>query len=84
MEWRILLAFVLLAILLASVLSIAYVATPAVRNRLDDKKVKYNLLHAKANANVNEVTDDPYDVNLGWNGLYRHNFHFFDSSGNFI
>ena len=49
MEWRILLAFVLLVILLGSVLSIAYEATPAVRNLPDTTEVTYNMI------NVNPV-----------------------------
>jgi hypothetical protein len=85
MEWRILLAFVFLGILLASVLSITYTTTPARRN-LPNKEINYNFIYTNvdANANANADAEDPYDLNAGWTGLYGRSFHFFDSSGNYI
>ena len=87
MEWRILLAFVLLVILLGSVLSIAYEATPAVRN-LPDTEINYNTINvnpvAYADADAEADAEDPYDLNAGWSGLYGRSFHFFDSSGNYL
>lgn len=80
MEWRILLAFVFLAIMLGSVLSIAYSVTPVVRNLPDTTEVNYNMVNVNPVANV----DDPYDLNAGWKGFYRDHLHTFDSSGNYI
>ena len=86
MEWRILLAFVLLVILLGSVLSIAYEATPAVRNLPDTTEVTYNMINVNpvAYADADADAEDPYDLNAGWSGLYGRSFHFFDSSGNYL
>ena len=87
MEWRILLAFVLLAILLGSVLSIAYKTTPAVRNlpnntAINIRGVPISLVYSEAEAEAE--AEDPYDLNAGWNGFYRDHLHAFDSSGNYL